>query len=179
MIVFNEMAQVVKCNQAADALLKSHPGLFVSENQQDPRLRSRQRQFNQEIDDAIITSIINARKGIRDCITLISQHDNERIALCVTPLSDRDANVHGALAELYSRRHGQTVDRERLRALFECTDAESRVAEQLMLGRSANDIAQVQQLSLHTVRKYIKSLLAKNGYHRQAELVAALIRALG
>lgn len=36
-----------------------------------------------------------------------------------------------------------------------------------------------KQISVHTVRQYIKNLLAKNGYRKQTELVAMLVRALG
>ncbi len=178
MIVFNEMAQVVKCNSAADALLAEHPELFVSEQDEAPRLKSRMRRFSRELDDAILTSIINSRKGIPDSITLISQYDNERIAVCITPLTDQQSKAHGALAELYTRRGDQPIDRNKLRALFECTEAESLVAEQLMAGKTAAEIAEHQQLSLHTIRQYIKNLLAKNGFRRQSELVGALIRAL-
>jgi DNA-binding CsgD family transcriptional regulator len=55
------------------------------------------------------------------------------------------------------------------------TPAETKVAEQIALGRSAQEIARVLGLSVHTVRSHIKRLLAKTGLHSQASLVRLLI----
>ena len=53
------------------------------------------------------------------------------------------------------------------------------VAAALIQGLSASDIAEEKQISIHTARQHIKSLLAKNGYRKQTELIAMLVRALG
>ena len=178
MIVFNEMAQVVKCNEAAEALLRSHPGLAVSDTD-EPRLQGTSRRFNRELDRAIITAIINARKGNQESTVVVNEYAGDRVALCITPLTDSRSNSHGALAELFSTSLNVSVDQKKLHALFECTDTEARIAVHLMQGHDARTIAELERLSLHTVRQHIKSLLSKNGFHRQVELVAALIRALG
>lgn len=178
MIVFNELAQVVKCNEAAATLLDTHPGLSVSD-EDDPRLCTPFRRFNQQLNDAILTSIINARCGVHDSIVLLHEYEGDCVTLCITPLSDASAGAHGALAELYSKRLDVPVDRKKLRALFNCTETESRVAVNLMHGLDAKEIAEREGISLNTTRQHIKSLLAKNGFHRQVELVAALVRAVG
>ena len=177
MIVFNEMAQVVKCNDAAEALLKSHPSLAVSDNE-EPRLQGTSRRFNRDLDRAIMTAIINARKGNQESTVVVNEYAGDRIALCITPLSDSRSNTHGALAEMFSTSVDVSVDEKKLHALFECTDTEARIAVHLMQGNDAKAIAELEQISVHTVRQHIKSLLAKNGFHRQVELVAALVRAL-
>jgi len=178
MIVFNELAQVVKCNEAAEMLLDTHPGLSVSD-EDDPRLYTPFRRFNQQLNDAILTSIMNARYGIHDSIVLLHEYQGECVTLCITPLSDASAGAHGALAELYSKRLDVPVDHKKLRALFNCTETESRVAVKLMHGQDARAIAEGEGITLNTARQHIKSLLTKNGFRRQAELVAALVRALG
>lgn len=184
MVVLNEMARVVQCNTAAEAILNSHPRLFVEESDQ-ARLQSRDVGFSRKLSDAIITSIFNARDGVNDIITLFDETDDERIAICITPLSmessdSEEGNEHyGALAELISFRASVPPDIERLTKLFQCTQSEARIAGHLMQGATINDIAEAEHLSVHTVRDYVKSLLSKNGYRRQAELVGALVRALG
>lgn len=184
MVVFNELAQVVQSNAAAEAMLKAHPRLFVSESRES-RLQSHNPRFNRELNDAIITAIMNAREGIQDIITLFDQADEERIAVCVTPLSMADdeaqpaAGNYGALAEIVSFQAALPPDLTKLCRLFNCTKAEARTAAHLMQGLSIGEIAREQHLSVHTVRDYVKSLLAKNGYRRQAELVGALVRVLG
>ncbi|MAA65613.1 MAG: LuxR family transcriptional regulator [Alteromonadaceae bacterium] len=178
MIVFNEVAQVVQCNAAAEVVLAKHPGLFVTDSQEQ-RLKSRHARFNRKLESAIVTSIFNARHGIQDIITLFDETDDERIAICLTPLVEGENNHHGALAELVLFNAANPVDQNRLQELFQCTPAEARTASLLAQGMTAESIAEELSISVHTVRQYIKSLLGKNGYRRQTQLVAAMVRALG
>ncbi|KAA1176145.1 helix-turn-helix transcriptional regulator [Marinobacter salinexigens] len=184
MVVFNEMARIVQCNAAAESILRSHPRLFV-DDQEDSRLQSRDAGFNRKLNDAIITSIFNARDGVQDIITLFDEADDERIAICITPLAmgEREngeaTGRYGALAEVIPFTVTAPPDIDKLCELFQCTRSEARIAGQLMQGASINEIAESEHLSVHTVRDYVKSLLSKNGYRRQAELVGALVRALG
>lgn len=178
MLIFNELAQVVQANAAARQILQDHPRLFITDGPESA-LRSRHGAFNEELIAAIATSVFNSRKGIHETITLVDGTSDDRIALCFTPLIQEDGRSQGTLAELIVFSSSQAVDRARLRALFDCTTAEARTAALLMRGMTADQIASHEALSVHTVRQYIKSLLAKNGYRRQTELVAALVRALG
>lgn len=178
MLVFNELGQVSQCNAAAKKLLAIHPRLYVNEGA-DPRLKSRNLMFNQEVSAAVLTCVYNARSAVHDTITLVDGDGDERLALCFTPMTGDDGSCQGALGELVSLSSSRGVDENRLRALFDCTVAEARTAALLMWGQSAEQIAETEALSIHTVRQYIKNLLSKNGYRRQTELVAALVRALG
>lgn len=184
MIVMDEMARVVRCNAAAEAILESHPRLFVTE-QSDFRLQSRNSGFNRQLNDAILTSIFNARDGVQDMIALFEQVNDERLAICITPLSmgaePAPAEAHGqygALVELVSFSSKRPPNLGKLARLFNCTRAEAVTAGHLMHGLSISEAAEAEGLSVHTVRGYVKNLLAKNGYRRQAELVGALVRAL-
>ena len=56
--------------------------------------------------------------------------------------------------------------------LYDFTPAEARVAENLVAGRSAAQIASLYRISQETVRTQTKSILAKTGISRQAEFVA-------
>lgn len=64
-----------------------------------------------------------------------------------------------------------------LRELFSLTAAEARIAEQLVLGRSAEEIAGAAGISLETVRTHIRRILSKTGTTRQAELISLVLRA--
>ncbi len=183
MVVFNELARVVHCNAAADATLASHPGLYVTDDSES-RLQSRNPGFNRKLNDAILTAVFNARDGVQDTITLFDRVGNERMAVCITPLSMTSSATglpsgkFGALAELITFGAASSPDLAKLGDLFNCTNAEARTAGHLMQGLSIGEIAEMECLSVHTVRDYVKSLLAKNGYRRQAELVGALVRVL-
>ena len=56
--------------------------------------------------------------------------------------------------------------------------AAEEFAAELIHGLNAAEIADKNGISVHTARQHIKSLLSKNGYRKQTELVAMLVRAL-
>ena len=63
-----------------------------------------------------------------------------------------------------------------LREGFGLTPAETRVAIGFARGRDLHEIANDQGLSIETVRKYFKAVLAKTNTSRQAELAVLLAR---
>ena len=65
-----------------------------------------------------------------------------------------------------------------LRTLFRLTEAEARLATQLALGESLEKAADQFGIGKETARSQLKSIFAKTGVHRQAELVAVLARLL-
>ncbi|GEP06129.1 DNA-binding protein [Methylobacterium oxalidis] len=58
--------------------------------------------------------------------------------------------------------------------LFDLTGAEARVAREIAACRTIEEIAAQTGVSINTVRTQLKSVLAKTGTHRQAELVGLL-----
>ena len=58
--------------------------------------------------------------------------------------------------------------------LFDLSPAEARVAQKLVEGSSVDEIALASDLSPATIRNQLKSVLAKTGTNRQAELVGLL-----
>src|SRR5262245_58561559 len=66
--------------------------------------------------------------------------------------------------------------KETLRQGFGLTPAEIRVAIAFARGRDLHEIANDQRLSIETVRKYFKAVLAKTNTSRQAELATLLTR---
>jgi DNA-binding CsgD family transcriptional regulator len=63
-----------------------------------------------------------------------------------------------------------------LRAAFQLTPAEARVALGIARGDALSAIAQTQGIALGTVRTQLKAIFAKTGTHRQAQLAALLSR---
>lgn len=63
-----------------------------------------------------------------------------------------------------------------LKVLFGLTASEARVAMALTDGESPEEVASRLQTSIHTVRLHIKNAMAKMGVHRQAEMVAIILR---
>jgi DNA-binding CsgD family transcriptional regulator len=61
-----------------------------------------------------------------------------------------------------------------LRTVFSLTAAEARLASRLATGESIETSAEKLGIARDTARNQLKSIFAKTGVHRQAELVAAL-----
>jgi len=59
---------------------------------------------------------------------------------------------------------------------FHLTRAEGRVVRRLVAGRSLHDIAKELGVGTETVRTHTKRAMAKTDTHRQAELVALVLR---
>lgn len=64
---------------------------------------------------------------------------------------------------------------EALKALWQLTAAEARVALALVRGESPEAIAERQNVTLATVRVHLKHILAKTGTHRQSELIRLIL----
>ncbi len=63
-----------------------------------------------------------------------------------------------------------------LQAVFGLAKAEAKLALWLMCGDTIEDIAEEHGVSISTARVQLKSIFAKMGTSRQAELVALLTR---
>jgi DNA-binding CsgD family transcriptional regulator len=61
-----------------------------------------------------------------------------------------------------------------LHGLFDLSPAEARVARLLLEGKSVAGIAAESKVGENTVRAHLKSIFAKTGVNRQAELVRLL-----
>lgn len=61
-----------------------------------------------------------------------------------------------------------------LQSLFNLTPAEAALAQRIGMGQSVEEIAQSHGRSVHTLRSQLKSVLAKTGCSRQAELAYIL-----
>ena len=65
-----------------------------------------------------------------------------------------------------------------LRSAFRLTEAEARLATRLAFGESLESVADQFGIAKETARSHLKSIFAKTGVHRQAELVAVLAKLL-
>lgn len=74
--------------------------------------------------------------------------------------------------------HGpEAPDAALIRGLFDLSPSEARVAREITRGRTVDQIASFSGVERDTIRSQIKSIFAKTGTHRQAE-VAALLASL-
>jgi DNA-binding CsgD family transcriptional regulator len=100
---------------------------------------------------AMVVHLVPVRGQARDIF------DNTLALLVVTPVT-----------------HGGVAQADVIQGLFDLTPAEARVARSIATGNTPELIAQVQGVSVETVRKQLAAVLAKTGLRRQASLVGLL-----
>jgi DNA-binding CsgD family transcriptional regulator len=72
----------------------------------------------------------------------------------------------------------ESASQQLLGELFELTPAEANLAIKLARGLSLAEVSEQQSISQHTARAQLKSIFAKTGVTRQAELVRLVLRSV-
>lgn len=103
-------------------------------------------------------------------IISVSAGDGPVRMAAVAPLGRGDRAL--ALVLFESRRTNHSALRDHFFRAYALTRAESLTAQEVLNGRSPNEMAEVMGLSVATVRSYLKQVLAKTGTHRQSELIS-------
>jgi DNA-binding CsgD family transcriptional regulator len=86
------------------------------------------------------------------------------------PVSDTKGRIDSAALELPMPSEGS------LKALFDLTPAEARLAQRLACGDSVEEVAHVLHIKMTTARTQLAAIFAKTETRRQAKLVAILSR---
>ncbi len=94
----------------------------------------------------------------------------------LTPSAYAGDNCPAALVVLQDHEQSCDAPLARMRALYDLTVAESRVANQIMQGRSLECCAEHLGHSVSTSRNLLKRVFAKTNTGRQNELVSLLLR---
>lgn len=132
-------------------------------------------------DDARLQALIRSASapvtlGNGGAAVMLQALENRRIAVLVTPMKTEIIGIAPAVAVFLSddgMRPGSRT--ELLKALFELTPAEARLAEQLAQGPALCDAADALGITVGTARTQLKSVFRKTDTSRQAELVRLLL----
>lgn len=179
-ILLDEHGRTIFVNRAAQRLLAMQDGLFVEHGCIAAALpRDR---------DALRLLVLQAARK-RACDALhsggalsISRPSMRRpYNVLVTPVGPRHASAHGpeAVVALFvadpdDRTQSQA---ETLMRLFALTPAEARLAAGLGTGATMVEVADALGIGRETARSHLRSVFAKTGTTRQAELVRIIGRA--
>jgi len=124
-------------------------------------------------------------------VQLRETRDNSEVkSIPIPPMLDQPAliahliPIKGAAHDIFSRAfsilvitplHAPTAPTEDvLNGLFDLSPAEVKVAQGIISGKTVDDVAAELQLSRETIRNQLKSVFAKTGTGRQAQLVGLL-----
>lgn len=180
-IILDEQGRVLNTNAVARAVLEETGGLTLH----GKHLHVEGRDINRELQAAVEqvieaqhrgeTSLVRAlrvpREGGRADLGLVLRpvstgewHEGQSSPCVAVFVSDPDQR--------------ETASQQTLAELFELTPAEANVAILLSRGLSLAEVSDAQNISQHTARAQLKSIFAKTGVSRQAELVRLVLKSV-
>lgn len=127
---------------------------------------------------SIRTALADVLRGIGTTQTLALERDSGHpLLLQLSALSLPGSNSRHAVALVVDPDKQAEVSPEILASLFGCTFAEARLAAALVAGKRLEEIGEEFGVKQTTITFHLQNLFQKTHTHRQADLVALLIRA--
>lgn len=129
------------------------------------RLSARRQKTQRVFQHALRLATGPARKP--SILSLEAQEGRSKIAV-IMPVAD--SSPPRALVT-FEQGHDDPILRDHLLRLSGLTNSERRIAHHILDGKSLAETAEMTNLSLATVRSYMKGVFAKTSTHRQSELI--------
>jgi DNA-binding CsgD family transcriptional regulator len=172
----NERGCILHANQAADRLLLTS----VLIRREEGRLRLSPDTAQNQLLKALQAVAGTSGKGHSHTASFsFGDRNGHPMLTAVKSIGHHTSKTAGqpiAAVHIIDPRSPQQIDLENLAALFEFTRSEALLAASLANGRTLHEAAEEAGVSMNTIRTHLKHALEKSGCHRQAELVALVIR---
>jgi DNA-binding CsgD family transcriptional regulator len=180
-IIVDEHARVLNTNAVASTLLEEADGLSLKAQLLQVRGRDANRQLQQALSSVIeaqqrgTTSVVRALRVPRPA----GRSDLGLVIRPVPDWEDSEGQSSPCAAVFISDPDlRDPASRQILGELFDLTPAEANVAILLSRGLSLAEVSEAQNISRHTARAQLKSIFAKTGISRQADLVRMVIKSV-
>jgi DNA-binding CsgD family transcriptional regulator len=175
-VLLDRQTQVIRTNRAADRLLREHSVRIVGRHLTpgDPAAATAlNRALHQLLWARTGASLMPAIALPRPAQPPILAYPLRLPSLSANPLSPAQAAI-----VLVDPRAKVTTPEASLRQAFRLTQAEARLAARMAAGEALNDVCDRLGIAKETGRNQLKSIFAKIGVNRQAELVLLMSRML-
>ncbi len=187
-LVLDERGRVLNTNAVAAALLAEADGMSLA----DQRLHVQDRNTDGQLQSMVAAAVAAQRSGTTGMVRALrvprpSGLKDYGLVLRPVPLAEwAEGQSSPSVAVFISDPtqndgHGfepSEVTRQLLQELFQLTPAEASLAQRLAQGFSLAEVSVQQNISQHTARAQLKSIFAKTGVARQAELVRLVLKSV-
>lgn len=168
--LLGETGEVRMTNEAGRRLAEQADGLAVTPT----GLRARSPNSAQ----SIRTALASVLRDVGSSQTLaVDRNEGHPLVLQLSSLNLPGSNSRHAVALVIDPDMRTDVSPEILVSLFGCTSAEARLAAALVAGKRLEEIGEEFGVKQTTITFHLQNLFQKTHTHRQADLVALLIRA--
>jgi DNA-binding CsgD family transcriptional regulator len=180
-IILDEQGRLLNTNALAKALLEEGDGLSLK----GQHLIIDGRDINRELQQAL-TVIIRAQQeratSLVKALRIPRSAGRADLGLVIRPVpaSERSEGQASPCAAVFISDPDlkEFASQQILGDLFELTPAEANLAILLSRGLSLAEVSETQHISQHTARAQLKSIFAKTGASRQAELVRLVLKSV-
>lgn len=180
-IILDEQGRVLNMNPVAQLLVDQADGLSI----RGQHLQAAGRDTNRDLQSAL-HAIVRAQQqgqpGVARALRVPRSRGRSDLGLVVRPVpvsewSEGQSSPCTAIFVSDPDLH-ETASKQSLGELFGLTPAEANLAILLARGLSLAEVSEAQNISQHTARAQLKSIFAKTGVSRQAELVRLIIKSV-
>lgn len=180
-IILDEQGRVLNTNAVARALLEQGDALSL----RGERLHIEGRDINKELQQALANIIMAQQSGKASVVRALrvprpAGGSDLGLVIRPVPTSQWSEGQSSPCAAVFISDPDlqQPASQQILGDLFELTPAEANLAILLARGLSLAEVSNAQNISQHTARAQLKSIFAKTGVSRQAELVRLVLKSV-
>ena len=180
-IILDEQSRVLNTNSLARELLAENDGLALTDDRLSLGTRTENERL-QEIVGATISAQLADATSMASALRVARPSGHPDLGLVIRPVPASEwakGQASPCVAIFISDPHHQeNASTQMLTELFQLTPAEANLAIKLARGLSLAEVAEQQSVSQHTTRAQLKSIFAKTGATRQAELVRLVLKSV-
>ncbi|PLW83140.1 helix-turn-helix transcriptional regulator [Kineobactrum sediminis] len=180
-IILDEQGHVLSTNTIARALLEDADGLTV----RGQHLLIEGRDRNRELQNSLATIVEAQHRGETSVVKALrvprsGGRSQLGLVLRPVPVSEwSEGQTSPCVAVFISDPElSEPASQGTLGELFDLTPAEANLAVLLSRGLRLAEVSEAQNISPHTARAQLKSIFAKTGVSRQAELVRLVLKSV-
>ncbi|MAC32365.1 MAG: helix-turn-helix transcriptional regulator [Haliea sp.] len=180
-VLLDEQGHVLSTNAVAKAMLDEADGI----TQRGQHLVIESRDSNRELQNALETIVRAQHRGETSVVRALrvprsAGRAQLGLVLRPVPASEWGEGQSSPCVAVFISDPDirESASQATLGQLFDLTPAESNLAILLSRGLSLAEVSEAQNISQHTARAQLKSIFAKTGVSRQAELVRLVLKSV-
>ncbi len=180
MCVVRSDGTLIDGNTEAHRILDACDGLMLDSDDKltctDSTLSAEMRQACKEVSDTAIGSgqTVEWMRSVKRRAT------DQSLLLEVAPIRDTDGDLGrewgGAFVTIIDPLNPAPFDARRMSVAYGLTPTETEVCKLLVQGRTKSEIAEIRNVSEHTVKVQVKSIYRRTNTHRIGELIRLVLK---
>ncbi|MDR3416861.1 MAG: helix-turn-helix transcriptional regulator [Nevskia sp.] len=180
-VLLDECGALLHSNRLADEILRRRDGLRLANAMLACDTPAEDRRLRGAIRTALQRSLEgDAGEGI--AVAATRADGSTRLGLLVKPLPpgplDEGRRRPAVVVFLRDPRHGCQPSQRAVSQLFDLTPVETRLTLEMVAGATLDETAAALQIRRNTARTHLRSIFAKVGVQRQAELVRVILNSV-